>query len=533
MSIAAIRRITISTLSPIHVGCDEVFDPSQFVIADGMLNLLDPATLAAALDEKERQQLIKLTGERDPIGPLQQFFKTRRERLASLATQTIDVAGDIAREYEEKAGQIQARGGDGHPVYNLFPMARTAYNPLDGLSYLPGSSLKGSIRTAWLNQINKGNVPREEEKREAGKLQQRLLGYAPGKFENDPFRHLLVADAHANPVRSAPPTRISFAAGKKKRESERIPKPIPIYLEIVRETLAEAFTGELRFTGKIAWNSLCDACNGFYRPQLEAELDHPQFGPMLAREWRQTISRLLGDELQELMKARQGFLLRVGRHSGAESVTLDGVRSIKILGAQGQPTYRPNTTEKRFVSATRTAQDNLLPFGWLWVDGSNDTHQHLSRALSDTLSKLSQPIRDAHADRLAAVENRRETQRQAAAEAARRKAEAEAAARAEADAQAAREAARAQMSQNLRSVEDLIELFRAHHQKYPANKQNPNADFHNRARALVKVAHDGAGWTPEEKAAAANAIEEWLPKVVRVEIKDERKKLKLVALRSN
>ena len=34
-----------------------------------------------------------------------------------------------------------------------------------------------------------------------------------------------------------------------------------------------------------------------------------------------------------------------------------------------------------------------------------------------------------------------------------------------------------------------------------------------------------------EKLAAADAIEEWLPRVVRVEMKDVRKKLKLAALR--
>lgn len=531
MSIAAIRRITISTLSPIHIGCDEVFDPSQFVIADGMLNLLDPDTLAAAFDDKERQQLMRLADERDPIGPLQKFYKERSGRLASFATQTIDVAGDIASEYEEKAGKPQARGGDGRPVYNLFPMSRTAYNPIDGLPYLPGSSLKGSIRTAWLNHLNKGNAPREEEKRDAGKLQQRLLGYAPGKFENDPFRHLLVADVHANPERSAPPTRIAYAVSKKKRLSERGSPELKVFLETVRETLAEAFTGELRFTGKIDWNSLCDACNDFYRPQLEAELDHPQFGPMLAPEWRQAISHLLGDEMQDLMKTRQGFLLRVGRHSGAESVTLDGVRSIKILGAQGQPpTYRANTTEKRFVSVTRAAQDNLLPFGWLWIDGSDDAHQHISRELSDTLSKLSQPIRDAHAGRLAAVEDRREAQRQAAAETARRKAEAEAAAQAKAEAKAAREAALDAMPPNLRAIEEL----RAEIEKKLASGNKlkiSDTIWGGRIKKLAEQALVSAEWSAEERTLLADMLQECAGKLMALDAKDLRKQLKLTALR--
>lgn len=533
MSIAAIRRIAISTLSPLHIGCDEVFEPSQFVIADGLLHVLDPAVLASALDDREHQQLIRLGDDRDPIGPLQQFFKAKRARFVSLATQTVAVAADIAREYDDKAGQPQARGGDGRPVYNLFPMARTAYNPLDGLPYLPGSSLKGSIRTAWLSRLNRGEAPSEDEKRNAGKLQQRLLGYAPGKFENDPFRHLHVADAHANPERSAPPTRIAYAVSKKKRESERGSPELKVFLETVRETLADAFSGELRFTGgRLDWQRLCDACNAFYRPQLEAELDHPQFGPLLAPEWRQAISRLLGAEMRELMDARQGFLLRVGRHCGAESVTLDGVRSIKILGARGQPpSYRANTTEKRFVSATRAAQNKLLPFGWLWIDGSDDTHRHLAIAVSDTLSALSQPIRDAHAAQLAAVEIRREAHAQTNAESARRRAAETAAAQAEAEAAAQRQAALAAMSPRQRRIEE----FRAHCDtratQLVGNKEALNGDLHNRARQLANDALQNPDWNAHEKTLLADLIAARLPQLVAKMDKDQLKKLKLAALR--
>ncbi|MDP2793436.1 MAG: RAMP superfamily CRISPR-associated protein [Sulfurisoma sp.] len=534
MSHVAIRRIGITTLSPVHVGCDEVFEPTGFVIADGLLHLLDPAVLAGALDDREKAQLIKLAFEPDPIGPIQQFFKARRDRLAPLAAQTFDVAADIAREYEDKAGQPQARGGDGRPVYNLFPMARTAFNPLDGAPYLPGSSLKGSIRTAWLSRLNRGQPPQEDEKRNPAKLQQRLLGYAPGKFENDPFRHLHVADAHADPERTAPPTRIAYAVSKKKRISERGSPELKVYLETVRETLADAFRGELRFTGgRIDWAGLCDACNAFYRPQLDAELDHPQFAPLLATDWRQLISGLLGDELNDLMAAHQGFLLRVGRHSGAESVTLDGVRSIKILGAKGEPpSYRANTTEKRFASATRAAQNGLLPFGWIWVDGSDDAHRHIAIAVADKLARLGQPIRAAQAERQATAEARREAQEAAAAEAAHRQAEAAAAAQAEADARAARSAELAAMTPNRRRIEEFRAFCEARAAQLGDNKETLNGDIHNRARSLAADALQTPDWSAEEKTGLADLLAGWLPKLVSKMDKDQMKKLKLAALRT-
>lgn len=528
-----VRSLAITTLSPVHVGCDEVFEPSNFVIADGVLHVLDPADIVAALEENEMQKLLHLADEREPIGMIQQFFKVHREKLAQFSSQTVDVAPDIAQEYETKTGQVQQRGADGRAVYNLFPMARTATNSLDGIPYLPGSSLKGALRTAWLSHLNKGNPATEAGKDAGAKLQQRLLNYQPGKFENDPFRHVLLADAHATADQTSPPTRIIYAVSKKKRPSERGSPELKVFLEALRETLPDAFIGELRLTGKISWNDLCDACNKFYRPQLENELDHEQFRPLLESQWRNLVSQLLAGEMGDLMKERQGFLLRVGKHSGAESVTLDGVRSIKILGAKGErPSYRPQTTEKRFASVCRNANQNLLPFGWLWVSSCDDTHQHLAIALHNRLAQHAQPIREAHAARLAAaeerVERRAEAQRAAIQHAIERQAEAQAAAAA----QALRETTLAAMSDQQRQIEELREFFQMRAAQLGAGKEMLNGNIHNRARQLAQQALESSDWPAQEKHALADLLTEWLPKLVSKMDKDQLKKLKLAALRA-
>ena len=142
-----------------------------------------------------------------------------------------------------------------------------------------------------------------------------------------------------------------------------------VFLETVPEGLAGTFQGEIRLakSAKFTWAELCDACNAFYLPQLEAELDHAVLGALLDPQWKGLITGLLTDEMAALAAARQGFLLRVGRHSGAESVTLDGVRDIKILGprvdGKQQSDYRPQTTEKRFASATEAGTNGLEGIG--------------------------------------------------------------------------------------------------------------------------------------------------------------------------
>jgi len=97
-----------------------------------------------------------------------------------------------------------------------------------------------------------------------------------------------------------------------------------------------------------------------------------------------------------------------------------------------------------------------------------------------------------------------------------------------ATAEAARMAA---LSPAQQRIETFVNELRAKHEQYPNFKEKPNGAFHHKARELATAAHEGTGWSADEKRAAAQAIEEWLPKLVHVDMKDERKKLKLNALK--
>jgi len=96
---------------------------------------------------------------------------------------------------------------------------------------------------------------------------------------------------------------------------------------------------------------------------------------------------------------------------------------------------------------------------------------------------------------------------------------------------AAQAAHRASLSPAQQCIEAFVVELRTKHEQFPSFKEGPNATFHNKARELAKAAHEGADWSPDEKRQAAEAIETWLPKLVRVDIKDERKKLKLGVLK--
>jgi CRISPR-associated protein Cmr6 len=90
---------------------------------------------------------------------------------------------------------------------------------------------------------------------------------------------------------------------------------------------------------------------------------------------------------------------------------------------------------------------------------------------------------------------------------------------------------RASLTAAMLAIDDFIAELRTKHEQYPDYRENPNASFHSKARALARLAHESPDWSADEKRNAAEAIETWLPKLVKIDLKDERKKLKLNALK--
>lgn len=91
----------------------------------------------------------------------------------------------------------------------------------------------------------------------------------------------------------------------------------------------------------------------------------------------------------------------------------------------------------------------------------------------------------------------------------------------------------ASLSDNARLVETFVQTCQQKLAAMGSNgkKDKSNTELHAKARALAKAALEGADWTADEKRNAAEVLAKWLPQVVEVDMKDERKKLKLAVLR--
>lgn len=582
MNIFDSYRMHITPLSPVHVGTGESYEPTNYVIEDGVLHEFDTGTTVTALSAADRGKLLGIANGKpntEMIQALQRFFYERRDTLMAHAAQRIPVLPGVDHLYAKRIGQTANRETDGKKVVNRLEIDRTSFNPVTRLPVLYGSSIKGAIRTALLEKINDGARLLKVEDRRTGKrrdennqeLQNRLFQYKPGKYELDPMRLVQFADATWSGEPGLPAAQVHLAVNRKKAPVVdasgilRKSKADELYqiLECVPGWRYRAFSGQLNlhrigeldraapgrhvgqgpaYTAKLPAAELrfdavqiAKACNNYYLPILHGEMTLMRDRGYLDPSWETTIQNTLNASKTRLERG-EAFLLRVGRHSGAESVTLNGVRNIKIMkGKDERPEYLDAAKTLWLAADEKDQTTKLLPFGWLlvelrpmenpaadWPELQAACEPHLANARRFMI-KLAEQHTRLEQYRLEAEEKRREEEEQvrlaAEAESQRQHDEAE------------RLARLARLTPNLRRIEEFKAAFAARSEQLVGKLDRQNTDYHQRAQKLAKDALEGADWSAEEKRAAADAIAEWLPKVVERIDKDALKKLKLAALR--
>jgi CRISPR-associated protein Csm5 len=152
-------------------------------------------------------------------------------------------------------------------------------------------------------------------------------------------------------------------------------------LECLPAFAARAFEGTLSIQDTAgvpssAWPSLqfrfpeiAAACNRFYRAHLDREMGLMRSMGYLDAQWADRMEGLFSGPVGHALEANRAFLLRVGRHSGAESVTLNGVRNIRIMKGKGDaPDFLDEAKTLWLAGDERQSQRDLLPFGWILIE---------------------------------------------------------------------------------------------------------------------------------------------------------------------
>ncbi|MCD2452427.1 RAMP superfamily CRISPR-associated protein [Methylicorpusculum oleiharenae] len=380
-------------LSPLHIGADESYEPGNYIIDDeaGALYSFDSQAALSGLSSSDGKQLLTIVnGKPDDamLTKVQSFFHNHREKLLAFAKPPVPTASGVKALYEKRIGKTAQHEGQGKRVINKLEIDRTSYNPVDGCPLLPGSSIKGAIRTALLDQNNDGKDRKERNQQ----IQQRL--FADGKFHTDPMRLVSIGDASWQGNPEKPACQVQFAVNRKRKlvtkdgivvKSQAEASNLYQLLECVAPHHYQSFTGSLTLHNTqsvpqddrklpkqhLHWTvkEIAKACNIFYMGLFWQELQAMKERNYLETEWQNQIEHLLGNGLLKRLNEGDAFLLRIGRHSGAEALTLNGVRKIKIMQGRGERPKEESQPKTWWLAADDISnKQGLLPFGWVLVE---------------------------------------------------------------------------------------------------------------------------------------------------------------------
>lgn len=379
-----VYRFRATPLTPIHVGNGDTLAPEDYLIeGDHLIQFNRAATLRDMKPETRRQLEERL--ERNDFQAAQEILRK--------SVQLRHHRCRIQIGAESKADLLKAVGNPLDPVVRQRAVQGFVRNPLTGRPYLPGSALKGAIRTAVVNAFTQKHLPsikqvvsplleNPRDRRNAWKeLETEALNFEFRQLQQDPFRLIKVADAELPPDR----TRVD-KVWPVKRDGEEDTKGIQMHFErllsrgdgiedggfTVELELDEQAIGDARVkVGRpLDFETIRRACISFYAGRILAERRR-FFADAQPPERIFGAQGLIKINLDKVLVAKsiqeRGLLLRVGRFSHFESLSVDGLRQGWNVQARKPIEEGSSRTLCRCRSTTEGASV-ALPFGWLLLE---------------------------------------------------------------------------------------------------------------------------------------------------------------------
>lgn len=436
------------TLAPLHIGCGEDYEPTNFAVKkeQGELVIFAPLEFISRLNHEEKEEFSRICSQ-GTIASLLDIFKFMQRHAAKAEGRSVQVCSGFLDHYDSTLRLSGQKEWKLRKELNQFRIERTAFQPLTGQPYIPGSSIKGALRTALLDLRQPSRlVPVDlRDRRASGKLEKKI--FDGGSFATDPMRLVKVSDFIAE---GEPETRIVYAVSKKKKISNFEPSAPYQIMEVVKP--GSSFIGSITIVQP-------DGERGDMptKPVTMLELEKAMwhfFQRENERENRELDA--VGIVGVEIPGENEKLPLRVGRHSGAESLTIEGYRNIKIMQGRGNPPKNEDHATTIWLAADHKKAEqstSLKPFGWLVATS-------LSAGEVADLKQREEELRDGEKMKLKELAKQRRIAEQEHHEQERLAAEAEKRRQVEKAAQEAREAAEREQWESLTDNEKDIQIVR-------------------------------------------------------------------------
>lgn len=379
-------RFEAYALTPVHVGCGRQIDPTEFVLVDDKILQVNLPALLEDLSPEERHRFTEFLDRAD-LKEIHNFVRHQAKKEHHVLGQ-VDAGEEFRRIYAAKCANPD----------NQFLVEMMPRNPHTGIPMLPGSGIKGAIRTAVINYfVNfdsttsaklKEKLKGVENKKRGQILEEVALDRLQRNTQGDVFRLVHVEDVSL-PYGS---TRIDRAtninpgnpnAGKIQMWVERLKsqadmkKALNFEVKLRIDTRAMSDPRVERLLGrKLDIDLLFKACNHFYWGRMTAEGDKFDKRREEGQPWK-AIHNLFPkarfenggiETLDPTSKywenpyiKRKRMLLRVGRFSHFESLSVDNYRQGFNIQTK-RPIHGMGSTRTRCIIDNR---NDPVPFGWI------------------------------------------------------------------------------------------------------------------------------------------------------------------------
>ena len=328
-------ELSIEPLTCVHIGSGETFGPLEYVVKKTkqgrqlyMKYSIDKVLRRIASDPQLKALFNGAESSKD-MRKLQQFFNENMKQPD--IEYVCNVTEAFLRQYSAKK--------NGDPLDNALEVQQM-YRPA-GCKYpvIPGSSLKGAIRTAILNMRMADlddriyNTLLKKKPKDAA-IQKELLGnYSDAKA--DPFRMVEIADCRFEAKDTQCVGLLKNIALHKVPE-ELASNSIQLIAEVLMGALLkpqvsiigntqlrinEALLKENGVAAGIKKDDIIAACNYFYEREFDSEYE--RFYEPVSYQAECTYIEKLRDIIKETARSDNSFIVRVGHWSQVEFVTYE------------------------------------------------------------------------------------------------------------------------------------------------------------------------------------------------------------------
>jgi len=164
-------KLILETITPVHIGSGDTIDPYEYIITDKLYKI-NLWKFISSLNAEDEENFLKISSS-DMIAT-RKFIKEKAD-LSNFTEYSMNINHETYNIYANKIG-------DSNNQLSIQTFIKTLDKP-----YIPGSSVKGPIRTALLFSMVEKPIT------DVWNIQQNVFNYK--KPQDDPFRSLSISDS--------------------------------------------------------------------------------------------------------------------------------------------------------------------------------------------------------------------------------------------------------------------------------------------------------------------------------------------------